>query len=416
MAQDMLDMTVAESKAGPIALELIAEEPWQLGELRVRPTATADLQGVPLVIEKRIQPMGVDQRAMGLQTLLMVINSATLFLDRQLNIKRFTPQVREFFDILPSDQGQPLTHVMHRLGFTSLADDAFQVLQSLVHVEREIRSQRDQWFLIRLFPCRTINGCIDGVVITFSDITRLKGTEADLCHSQQQVKSLTEKLAKQHARVQLLTSEVLRAEQQAQQSVADLLHNELQQILFSIQMQMEMTRQMLPTNAPLLVEQMQKLRDTTDLAFAITRQLAVDLTPTVLLGENFMESLAWLAALMKERHGLEVALKGDLRQEVSEQKMRVFLLQMVRELLFNVVKYARVKQAQVEVVAEAGHLHVTVSDHGMGFDIAAAMANRPQRGGLGLFSIHNRLELFGGQFHIESQADQGTRATVVVPV
>lgn len=192
---EMLDMTVAESKAGPIALKLSGEVPWQLGELSMRPTATSDLRGVPLVIENHIQPMGVDQRAMELQTLLMVINSATLFLDRQLNIKRFTPQARELFDILPSDQGQPLTHVMHRLGFTSLADDAFQVFQSLVHVEREIRSQRDQWFLIRLFPCRTINGCIDGVVITFSDITRLKGTEADLCHSQQQVKSLTEKIS-----------------------------------------------------------------------------------------------------------------------------------------------------------------------------------------------------------------------------
>jgi signal transduction histidine kinase len=154
------------------------------------------------------------------------------------------------------------------------------------------------------------------------------------------------------------------------------------------------------------------------LALDVTRQVSVDLKPPVLLNEDFMDSLKWLAATMTKRYGLTVALKGALRPGWPGHEVSILLFQTVRELLFNVVKHAGVKQAQVEVTEEASYLRllVEVSDEGQGFDVAAVMAQRPERGGIGLVSIRNRLELLGGQFHIESQPGRGTRATVVVLV
>ncbi|MBK9054145.1 MAG: PAS domain-containing protein [Chloroflexi bacterium] len=313
-----------------------------------------------------------------------------------------------------------MTRLSDRLDCASLVDDASEVLRSRTHIERETRSRADQWFLMRIFPYRTLDDRIDGVIITFLDITRLKETETRLKESQQQIEALTEKLAtvvaEQMERVRRLASEVLITEQKVQQAMANLLHDELQQVLFIIQMQVEEIRQMLLVGEPVLVERMQKLREAADLAFNITRQVAVDLKPPVLLSEDFTESLDWLAALMKDRHGLEVEVKIVMRSNWPGQEVSTLLFQTVRELLFNVVKHAGVNQAQVEVVAEGGRLSLTVSDQGQGFDVAAALVARPHRGGLGLFGIRSRLELLGGQFSIESRADLGTRATIVVLV
>lgn len=424
---ELLHVTVAEGKVtwpGPIALELVAEAEaqWPPAELKARPAANKPLLQLPMVIENRSRLAASDRPASDLQILLTVSNSATLFLDRQLNITRFTPRVRELFNVLPSDQGQPLTHLTRRLGFAGLVDDALAVLTSLIHMEREIRTERDQWYLAHLQPYRSVDNQIDGIVITFLDITRLKETEARLHQSQQQIASLTEKLetvvAEQRERVRRLASEVLITEQKVQESVSQLLHDELQQILFSIQLQIKTLQRLVPAGEQAVHDQMRELRETADLAFDVTRQVAVDLKPPVLLNEDFMQSLHWLVAMMAKRYGLTIELKGALRPGWPGHEVSVLLFQTVRELLFNVVKHANVKGAQVEVAEEANHLRllVEVSDRGRGFDVAAVMAQPQDRGGIGLISIRNRLELLGGQFHIESQPGQGTRATIVVLV
>ena len=430
---ELLHATVAEGKVtwpGPIALELVAEAeaepPWQPEEShmrRIRMEAYAALQDLPMVIENRRRSAELQPSSSDLQVLLTVSDNATLFLDRQLNVKRFTPKVRELLNILPSDKGQSLAHLSRRLGFDHLVDDAAEVLRTLIQIEREIRSEQEKWYLARLLPYRTVDDQIDGVVIAFLDITRLKETEARLLQSQQQIEALSQNLekvvAEQTERVRRLASEVLITEQRVQSSVSQLLHDELQQILVSIQMQVGMINQLLPAGEQALQDQMRELREAADLAFDVTRQVAVDLQPSILLNEDFMMSLTWLAAVMKKRHGLIVELKGTLRPGFPGQEVCVLLFQTVRELLFNVVKHADINQATVEVSEAPTQLHlmIEVSDQGEGFDVAEALASPiPDSGGLGLASIRNRLELFGGRFDIESNPGKGTRATIVVLV
>lgn len=268
-----------------------------------------------------------------------------------------------------------------------------------------------------LLPYRTIGIYMNGVVINFVDITRFKQTEEKLRQKQQQLesvnKNLEELVAERTEQVRRLASEVMIAEQKAQQAVSQILHDELQQILFTIQMQTEMLHSTLPVSEQALLDQTQEIRNTVNLAFQVTRQIAIDLVPPLRLHQNFMESLDYLAALMKARYGLKVELKGTLLPNSPREEVSNLLFQIVRELLFNVVKHAVVNQATVEVFEEDGHLRVEVLDHGQGFDMAAAMTEVWQGSSLGLASIRNRLELFGGQFHIESQVGQGTRVTVM---
>jgi len=267
-----------------------------------------------------------------------------------------------------------------------------------------------------LLPYRTIGIYMNGVVINFVDITRFKQTEEKLRQKQQQLesvnKNLEELVAERTEQVRRLASEVMIAEQRVQQAVSQILHDELQQILFSIEIQTAMLHSALPASEQALLDQTQEIRNTVNLAFQTTRQMAIDLVPPLWLHPNFLESLDFLVAFMEKQYGLKVELKrpqlsNDPREEVSN-----LLSQIVRELLFNVVKHAGVNQATVEVFEEDGHLRVEVLDHGQGFDMAAAMTEVRQGSSLGLASIRNRLELFGGQFHIESQVGQGTRVAV----
>lgn len=280
----------------------------------------------------------------------------------------------------------------------------------------ELEEKARQWPVsLTVQPTRMT---LPGLVLALENYNRLVKSEEKLRQNQQQLESLNKNLeevvAERTEQVRRLASEVLITEQKVQQAVSQLLHDELQQILFSIQMQMEAVHQILPAGEQVLQDRMQELREATDLAFAITRQAAVDLKPPLLLSENFKESLEWLAALMKERYGLKVELKEVLLPNWPGEEVCNLLFQIVRELLFNVVKHAGVNQAMIEVSEEDGRLRVEVSDRGQGFDVAVSMTEVRQRSGLGLVSIRNRLELFGGWFHIESQVGRGTRVAVVV--
>ena len=106
-----------------------------------------------------------------LQNLLAATEIATLFLDRTLRIMRFTPRVGELFNVRSVDRGRPLTDLTHRLHYHEIEADAEAVLQRLVPVEREVSDEDGRWYLTRVLPYRSAEDRIEGVVLTFVDIT-----------------------------------------------------------------------------------------------------------------------------------------------------------------------------------------------------------------------------------------------------
>ncbi|MDQ7914809.1 CheR family methyltransferase [Pseudomonas sp. 102515] len=106
-----------------------------------------------------------------LQNLITSTDIATVFVDRGMRIKRFTPRAASIFNIIVSDTGRSLLDITHRLDYPELATDANQVFESLGQIEREVRSHDDRWYLARLLPYRTAEDRIEGAVLTFIDIT-----------------------------------------------------------------------------------------------------------------------------------------------------------------------------------------------------------------------------------------------------
>jgi two-component system, chemotaxis family, CheB/CheR fusion protein len=114
-----------------------------------------------------------------LQTLMQATDIAAIFLDREMRIKRYTAAVTNIFNIIPSDVGRPLMDLTNRLSTQDIAEDIKSVLGTLHRSEREVRSN-DKVYIARFTPYRSSDDVIEGVVISFIDITHRKQTELDL--------------------------------------------------------------------------------------------------------------------------------------------------------------------------------------------------------------------------------------------
>ncbi|MBI3650232.1 MAG: PAS domain S-box protein [Acidobacteria bacterium] len=127
-----------------------------------------------------------------LTNLMASTDIGTIFLDRGLYLKRYTPRVQDLFNVIASDLDRPFIHLTHKLDYNDLAEDAEKVLQTLMRVEREVRSQDGRWYLARLLPYRTMEDRIDGVVLTFVDITERKNSEARLRANEEHLRMIVE--------------------------------------------------------------------------------------------------------------------------------------------------------------------------------------------------------------------------------
>jgi PAS domain S-box-containing protein len=119
-----------------------------------------------------------------LNNLMTATDLATIFLDRELRLVRFTPRVQETFNFLPADIGRPISDITHKLRYETLIADAAEVLQRLSVIEREVGVEDGRTFLARMSPYRTLDDRISGVVVTLIDVTRVKMVEAELRESE----------------------------------------------------------------------------------------------------------------------------------------------------------------------------------------------------------------------------------------
>ena len=137
-----------------------------------------ELQTVNIELQSKVEELSSSSNDM--KNLLNSTDMATIFLDGALNVRRFTTQATRVFKLLPGDVGRPLSDIVSDLFYPGLHDDADEVLRTLAFSEREIATGDGRWFQVKIMPYRTMENVIDGVVITFNDISRAKQLEAEL--------------------------------------------------------------------------------------------------------------------------------------------------------------------------------------------------------------------------------------------
>ena len=137
-----------------------------------------ELQTVNTELQAKLDELSRSDNDM--KNLLNSTDIATLFLDNALRVRRFTTQASKIIKLIPGDVGRPITDLASDLLYSDLAADAREVIRNLGFVEKPIAARDGRWFTVRIMPYRTHDDRIDGVVITFADITEAKALEVEL--------------------------------------------------------------------------------------------------------------------------------------------------------------------------------------------------------------------------------------------
>jgi len=143
--------------------------------------------------ELKLKLEAISRAHSDLQNLMAATDFGTLFLDSSLRIKRFTERATELFSITPADEGWSITDFAHQLEYGDLIKDTRAVLSDLAPIRRELRSRAGKWYDMRLRPYRTVDNKIDGVVITFVDISDRRQVEEALRQSERKLRALKRK-------------------------------------------------------------------------------------------------------------------------------------------------------------------------------------------------------------------------------
>jgi two-component system CheB/CheR fusion protein len=124
-----------------------------------------------------------------MNNLLSGTGIATVFVDHQLRILRFTPTASEIINLIPADAGRPVSHIVSNLvGYDRLVADTQAVLATLIPKEVEVQTSAGRWYTLHIQPYRTLAHVIEGAVMTFVDITEMKKAKDDLRKANNQLR------------------------------------------------------------------------------------------------------------------------------------------------------------------------------------------------------------------------------------
>ena len=137
-----------------------------------------ELQTVNAEMQTKLDDLALAQS--DLKNLLNSTDIAMLFLDQDLNVRRYTERASKIINLRDSDIGRPLSDLTTSLEYPALQDDAHEILRTLVSSEKQILTSDGRWFSVRIMPYRRLDNVIDGAVITFVDITVTKQLESSL--------------------------------------------------------------------------------------------------------------------------------------------------------------------------------------------------------------------------------------------
>jgi two-component system CheB/CheR fusion protein len=339
----------------------------------------------------------------------------TLCLDREFRIKWFTTALRSVFKLIPSDIGRPIGDFAPALSGNGLLQDVEAVLQRLAPVQTELKMKNGQWYLRRTLPYRAGGNEIEGVIITFVDITMIK-REAELSIAAR--KSFTVELERsveeRTRQLRALSFELAMSEEHERRALAQDLHDDLGQLLAVAKIKLvSLLKSCSCTPGELSV--LNEVREMVARANKSVHTLAFQLSPPLLDERGLLPIFQWLVEEMRAVYGLQVHMQDDGSVKTVDQQASVIIFRAVREMLINVAKHADVTEAELIINRDGNDIVIMVCDQGKGVDFKSLLA-RPHDGGFGLVSMRERLSYVGGQVDIASQPGEGTRVTLRMPL
>ena len=332
----------------------------------------------------------------------------TIFLDRDLKIRKFTPQIGQDFHLLPQDIGRSINSFAHNIIHSRLIEDLAQVVETEEPCEKEVQDRQGSWLYLRILPYRTKTKKVDGVVLTLIDITPVKEAQ----------KQLAEAVRRRDEFLAMLSHEL----RNPLGAILNATH-----VMERIEVQDEMVRDSVDVVRRQGKQMSRLLDDLLDVSRVTQNKIELDISPTDLK--------PILANAIDSARPLIEAGNLSLTEEVSDEPMVVCgdaarLQQAISNLLANAAKYTRSGgSVALTVKTESDEVVIRVTDSGVGipqdklsniFDLFVQSDHTLHRAdggmGIGLTLVRSIIEMHDGQVIAHSDGtDRGSTFEVRLP-
>lgn len=322
-----------------------------------------------------------------LKNLMETTEIGIIFVDRDLQIRRFTSKARQLFNFIHSDIGRPLSDVTHQLNYPKLIADVKMLLNNNKPIEKQISSEDNKHFSCRIMPYKTENGEVEGAVLTFLEITDLKKAEEEL----------EEKIEVQKN----LQQDLLRIDKKERWSLGQFLHDEISQDLLAAKTLLDanFSKDEQPN---LKVEELENIRELILNSLDKIRELSHFVLP---LQENIgtgAEALQLLAKQTRNVYDVECTVSSDkTAKNIKNPSLSSSLYYIAQEAVNNAIKHGQADKIEISLTTDEQFLILQIHDNGRGYQ-------SDQTGnGEGINIMKYRAELWEGSFEIQKKTEEG---------
>ena len=289
----------------------------------------------------------------------------------------------------------------------NVIEESFKTQTSFKNKEIVIKLNNHSkiWLLVSGFSIYNNDREFHGFRGVCYDITERKQAEIALKKNVQQIKKYQKKLKK-------LNNEVTLVEERERRRIAENLHDSLGQTLSLAYMQLSSI-----TNMNFSGNVKQVINNTSELlnkAISESRNLTYDLSPPILYELGLMATFKWKLEQVQKKHGISTILSGENEKIEIQKEFKIFVYRIVSELITNIIKHANASLIEINIKKGKKYYYITVKDDGVGLKQKFDKKNL-SKGGFGLLSIAERLDTIKGQFNLESNTGEGTKAIVAIP-
>lgn len=228
---------------------------------------------------------------------------------------------------------------------------------------------------------------------------------------------LFEAIAQQREQLRVLNRKLTEVQEAERKELARELHDEMGQALTAININLVAIKSALPDSCYRLIEpHLSEASLLTEQTLKQVREMSLNLRPAMLDDLGLVPTLRWYIKQFSQRVGIEAELQVLNLDKRLQPDVETALFRVAQEALTNVTRHARASAVRLLLEQTEDTIYAEIKDNGRGFNVAAVMNHQTAAQGAGLFGIRERVALLGGELHIFSEADQGTRLTIDIPL
>lgn len=338
-----------------------------------------------------------------LSNLLSITEVATILLDREFRLKRYTQATAKLFRVIESDIGRPISDFARNFTDDDLLPDVRRVLENLIPLTKELQDNDGRSYFRRIVPYRTEDNRIEGVAITITDVT--ERTEQTLRDYNTRLEN---DVASRSSQVEQLAHEMADISEQERQRLGRELHDTLGQQLTAIGVLAATLKEHQVSEAA-AVDVFDKLDASIQEAKRQIRALSKGLFPVDVDAQGLRIALEELARETTSIFRIPCQFTCSDGMPIEDNFTATQLFLIAREAVQNAARHARATQLVIQLDDGDG-LRLSVEDNGQGL-----LKEGHSSGGMGLRIMRHRADLIGGKLELSSRDGRGTRVILQLP-